>query len=487
MISKGRGDTYAWVERALIFALAVISLILLVGPSIRVALYIPLNYNEGWNAFNTARAFGPGPLYPDPAALISNNYPPLSFYIVGLLGYVISDNIIAGRVIALLSILIVALNIGVVTRRLNGSATIALFSAILFLASVITRGRAYTGIDDPQWLAHACVLVGFFVLLGPDHRSTRVIIAAVMMFIGGLVKHAVIPLPLAVTLWLFIYDRPRFLIWLAAGALLVAAAALSFYVAYGVNFFIDVFAAPRGYTLAGARGVKLWVGKFALLLPAPVILALSNPQPTVVLLLLYTLISALWGIFISFGQGVSINSMFDLYIALSISAGLAIEALARRASEQNWRAIRLIGMIVVVIPVLWALPENVMREVTNAQRLETVSGSRADIDYLAAIPGRAMCEDLSLCYWAGKEFEVDFFNTGQKISAGAISERSLVDLLEKQVFEVVQLEAWVDSPHYTKRLPGDLLRRALRNYVVDRRSGVSRVFLRPARTRNQPR
>src|SRR5260370_3324687 len=63
--------------------------------------------NEGWNAFQAARAIGTGPLYSGPQALTGNNYPPLSFYLVGWAGRLLGDPIVAGPVnapIALLSV-----------------------------------------------------------------------------------------------------------------------------------------------------------------------------------------------------------------------------------------------------------------------------------------------------------------------------------------------------------------------------------------------
>ena len=47
---------------------------------------IPLNYNEGWNAYHTAGVLAGQPLYPSPAGLVLTNYPPLSFYFVAAAG-----------------------------------------------------------------------------------------------------------------------------------------------------------------------------------------------------------------------------------------------------------------------------------------------------------------------------------------------------------------------------------------------------------------
>ena len=47
---------------------------------------MPANYSEGWHAYRADAALAGGVLYPAPDALTSNNYPPLSFYVVGALG-----------------------------------------------------------------------------------------------------------------------------------------------------------------------------------------------------------------------------------------------------------------------------------------------------------------------------------------------------------------------------------------------------------------
>jgi len=47
---------------------------------------LPLDPNEGWNAYFADAAIHGGVLYPAADALITNNYPPLSFYLVGAAG-----------------------------------------------------------------------------------------------------------------------------------------------------------------------------------------------------------------------------------------------------------------------------------------------------------------------------------------------------------------------------------------------------------------
>lgn len=47
---------------------------------------VEIENNEGWNAYFADAAMGKMPLYPSASQLITNNYPPLSFYIVGSIG-----------------------------------------------------------------------------------------------------------------------------------------------------------------------------------------------------------------------------------------------------------------------------------------------------------------------------------------------------------------------------------------------------------------
>ena len=70
---------------ALIWALALLAALFLVWPVWRAFLPLEIWGNEGWNAYHADTAMRGGSLYPPPDGLVANNYPPLSFYIVGAL------------------------------------------------------------------------------------------------------------------------------------------------------------------------------------------------------------------------------------------------------------------------------------------------------------------------------------------------------------------------------------------------------------------
>ena len=69
-----------------------------------LGLQIPLDPNEGWNAYHAQAAMTGGWLYAGPNSFIFDNYPPLSFYLVGVFGKLVGDNVIAGRFVSLLAL-----------------------------------------------------------------------------------------------------------------------------------------------------------------------------------------------------------------------------------------------------------------------------------------------------------------------------------------------------------------------------------------------
>jgi hypothetical protein len=100
---------------------------------------ISTEYNEGWNAFLAVAAVSNIQLYPDSSALTANAYSPLSFYIIGTLGHIFGDNIIVGRMLAFISVLIVSSNIVLISRRLGASTSIAVLCGLVFLGYVTAQ------------------------------------------------------------------------------------------------------------------------------------------------------------------------------------------------------------------------------------------------------------------------------------------------------------------------------------------------------------
>ena len=439
MLSSLRLAAERYAETALIAGLGLVTVLHLTAPLAGLPFVIPKDPNEGWNAFQALAVASHKPLYPHPLALIANNYPPLSFYIMAAVGHVLNDNIVAGRIVALVSFFIVGANIVLITRRLHASLQSAIFSGLLFMGYASAHYSGYVAMNDPQWLAHAFMTTGFLLFVGRGDRVSMLVASSLFVFAGGMIKHSLIPLPVAITVWLFIYDRPQFYSWVIIGVALVAASTVAMYLAYGPPFFSGVFGTPRGYSIARLFSETREVAPPLLfLLPAPIVLMLVDSRPEARLVLLYAVVSAAWGVFILGGDGVDVNAVFDLVIALSMNAALAIDTLGQWASSPNRSVARFSGMLIFVLPVLLVTPRAASETWEYLQDLKSaIQTSREDVQYLSSFRGSAMCESLALCYWSGKDFEVDIFNTGEKLLAGTMSDELLIENIENKRFDVI--------------------------------------------------
>jgi hypothetical protein len=218
---------------ALVAALGFVDAVLLAFPIRQLPLRVVGMFNEGWNAFAAERALGPGPLYPEASSLLANNYPPLSFFLVGGVGRLVGDQVVAGRAVALVSLAVVAWAVQALVRRATGSRLLGAVGALLLLAVMMVDYRAYVGMNDPQWLGHAFMSVGLLVLSVERRNRGRLLAAMLLVLAGGLVKHSLVPLPLAITLWLLWHDRRAATAWLGLCLVGLGAALVWIQLAFG--------------------------------------------------------------------------------------------------------------------------------------------------------------------------------------------------------------------------------------------------------------
>jgi hypothetical protein len=123
----GAGADASRLPPVLLALVGLLALLHVALPLVSLGRLVPLNYNEGWNAYHAEAVLSERPLYPDPVELFPNNYPPLSFGIIAPLGALLGDPIRAGRLVSLLSLLAIAAAIAEILRRACASLRLGLF------------------------------------------------------------------------------------------------------------------------------------------------------------------------------------------------------------------------------------------------------------------------------------------------------------------------------------------------------------------------
>lgn len=437
-------------------------------------LHVSLDPNEGWNAYHAAAATAGHGLYLPATSLMTNNYPPLSFYAVGCLGKLLGDHIIAGRIISLVSFLCCSWFISIAMRRMKGGWQATAFAPLLF-AGILLVTSDYVGMDDPQLLGHALQLAALLFLLREPRGASAIFASASLFVAGGFAKHSLFALPLAAQIWLALYDRRnalRFVVWIAA---LSVAGLLVFRVTFGFDL-LDRLNSARAYSVAQLRdNVSSWleVG----LIPLCALLGLMIwrwRDRSVALLALYAAISVAVGSCLLGGAGVDVNAMFDADIALALGAGLALDVLTRRRDPVPHIASRALAFFCLLPIAILAFTVSDWRDPAywlHPMRDEATLASD-DITFLRNHPGPAMCESLALCYWAGKSAEVDMFNFDQQLVTHARKPALFISLLDARHFSAIELDETNPFP-----LPANVQDAIRRNYRVDHANDDGVFFL----------
>ncbi len=467
-----------WTATATLVAIACFDLI---EPIANLPLRVPRSFNEGWNAYWAATASSGGQLYPPMDALVSNNYPPASFFLVGLASKITGDPILAGRAIALLSFLLVAVNIILWLRRVGVRNSLAILSGAAFIVTLDALAHGMIGTDDPQWIGHALMTTGMLVLWRNPQSTPRLAGTAAMMMLGLWVKHLLIPMPATIIIWLSRLDRRA--LWKCIGfaatlGVLLLSASL---VRYGHEFVDGVLRAPRRYLLARSvlMAYAVLPALFPILCLSSVLLRRLRNHEAARFARLYLVLAAIVAGIACTGDGVEANAYFDVAIAASLASGLALEEIAGyfsvpRGQHFYLKAVVLVSAVILISWTPFAIHSNLERLRALSARRQATPG---DIDFMRQHGTRAaVCESLSLCFWSGAPFNFDFFNFGQKLKTYGIPIKACATLFDGTRFSVIQMYA--PPKNVDARLPALCNRVITDNYEVARTS-INGVFLVP--------
>jgi len=467
-----------WIATAIVVAIACCDLI---EPIANLPFRVPRSFNEGWNAYWAVIAVSGGHLYPPMGATVSNNYPPASFFLVGLLGEVMGDPILAGRTVALASFLTVTIVIVMWLRRNGVRNSLAILTGAAFIITLDALSHGLIGTDDPQWLAHALITAGMLILWRNPRSTPRVAGSAALMILGLWVKHLLIPMPAAITIWMSHVNRRALWTWIVSAVVLGALFLSATLAGYGREFVDGVLRAPR--RLLVARSILMAYDVLPALLPILCLSAVSirnvRTSEAARFALLYLALAAIVAAIACAGDGVAENAYFDVAIAGSLAAGLALEDTASRVAARSRQHFLL--KAAVLAPALILIAWTPLAIHYNVDRLRALSVRRqatpGDIEFMRQHGARyAACESLSLCFWSGAPFNFDFFNFGQKLKTGAIPVNVCASLFNGTRYTVIQLYA--PPKNVDDRLPSQCNRVIADHYEVAR-SSINGAFLLP--------
>lgn len=426
------------------------------GSSLSIGFLFERNYNEGWNVYNVQRLLDHEVIYDDNYWRI-NNYPIVSFLIIAGANFLVHDPLICGRIVALISLAVIGLLAAIATRSFGGDRIDAIFGAGCTLGFCYLVAPAWIMVDDPQTLGEAVMLGGLVSYLSRSPGRLKLLFSALLVILAGFIKHNLVAIPLAIAFDLAIRSPRRLLFWLLCCAGFAAGFLVLTQIVAG-GTFIDHLLSPRIFTW---YGVRYHLMKYLRLFKFPlVVLILLSPAVSSDrrrLLAAWGIVSiAVAAIFSGF-EGTSYNMFQDAAVFLGIAAAVTVRELRKRLSGEGIIRGRFAAIALGVMTLFLAQPiltrsAAAFRQIYDSgaflkfnQNAEAAFLSEAG--YVSQRHGPAICENLLLCYTAGKPFILDPFNSRQYILAGKLDQVELVRRIAAHEFGVIQVRADIcDDP-----------------------------------------
>lgn len=494
-IGLGYGDSFdfsdAWIRRKGLPVLLLLLFISVAGclaiPFAGIGTYYERLYNEGFNLYHANRlARGEGLFELNPWA--TNNYPFLSFYLTVLIGKVVGgDLLFVGRWLSAIGLLGAAVSLYLACRSLRCSLSEALLGTGIAVGLVFTVQVApWVASDDPQFLGQCLAMAGLAIYLrDPDSLGT-ILASAALVVLAGFTKHNLIAVPLAVGLDLLFRSRRNFAIWLIAIVLSFGILLAVQRLVAGPNFVAAVLQGPRVIEMSGLNHKIRWVWE-TMHLPlaiATVVAVVGRPVPRIYLLFVGAATAEI--LLFSAGDGVSFNILLELVFAAGMGCALAV--LHLRKVGATFR-VQVAVALLATVPIHFSALEPVRRLPNLSSDINAVSSEfQDDMAWLAARPGKAICESMLLCLEAGHELVMDPFNARQMIVTRRLDESGLIRQINARQIAVIQLRApiilndkgEIITPTFLKfeRFTKNFLYATAANYRIARESS-GRVFYVP--------
>ncbi len=430
-------------------------------PLLSITALPSVNYNEGWNAYRQWMTVEHQPLYGSVPALWTTNYPFLSFHIIGWLGAARGHMVLAGRIVCFASLVAVSVLVGGIVRGATGARAGAVYAGLYLFAGVGAFNGVGRAVNDPELLGVAFATFGLFAYLHAPRARFWCAIAAVAFCLSLFTKHDLLAFPLSAGIHLLITRNLRGLaVFVAAGAVVSCLfLALSFHI--DGPYFFAALLQPRAYSLPNLRsGTLHYLLHFLVPMLVGAVLLWRNPSvPCRGFLFILLAAANIVSFGFAGGDGVAANIFYPALIADVLTCAIAICWLAREGRQfQN-------ALLITTCAGALMVPFQLYTDIVAWQRLPAAAATaQRAIAFLKSTNGPAICEDLLLCYEAGKPMDYDPYYVKDQILIGRVPESAIQALLMAHHYTAIQIDDKSLVHSNGGRFPSSFLVTFLRQY-----------------------
>jgi hypothetical protein len=296
--------------------------------------------------------------------------------------------------------------------------------------------------NDPQLLGSVFSLLGLYAYLREGENRLWLFLSAIAFTLSVFTKHNLLAFPAAVGLHAIWNRKWRvLLIW---GGVVAGASALLLALIRWLDgpYLLAHLLAPRART-TGYLQITEYFTLFQLPIALAVVWSLRHMRRSLNHIVVLALILAhVLAVAFAGGDGVDKNIFFDSIWSLVMVSALIFAEYAPRLGGVRHRGFLLAALLVA--PVFGAaivLPQ-ALRD--DYYLLKSLPDRGRDFDrqvnLLRNRPGPALCEDILLCFDAGKPFTYDAYFAGSQVKAGRLKEDDLIALAANAGFRTVQVQ-----------------------------------------------
>jgi hypothetical protein len=299
------------------------------------------------------------------------------------------------------------------------------------------------------------------------------------------------PAALAIGLDVFIQSRRRGLVWVGASVVtfLILDGLTGF---HSVGLFLEQFPRLTNFsidTFFSQLGRLDFVFLIVLLVTGwAAIICVFQSRLRVISF--YFAFAFLFGFAFSGGSAAGIYHLFDLFAAMGLMAGLSVNrvpAIFHRVPGLAFTATWILPPLLVFC-LLFNLPDRLPKPNT-LNLLSSMQGNfERDVTEIRKQPGRVYCENLLLCFYAGKLLELDSTTAAELAIQGTSDENLILAVFDTRQFALIQLNRTIPKDlASTSYMPGaarmgsmtrNMRVAILKNYRFDHRGGTG-VFYVP--------
>jgi hypothetical protein len=364
---------------------------------------------------------------------------------------------LSGRIIALVSFVAVGILAAAATRRFGGDRVDAVFGGGCALGFCYLIAPSWVAADDPQTLGEALMLGGLVSYISRPPDRIGLLRTAVLVTLGGFVKHNVVAIPVAITFDMAIRSSRRLSFWFGCcTGLTMSGFEITHLVAGGA--FVDHLLSRRVFAWHGAHYHLM---KYLHLSEFPLAIILLFARPIFWrdrrILAAYGIISIPAATIFAGFEGTSYNMFQDTVVFLAVASGVMLHELRGCITSEAAANALAAKFTLSVAPLLLTQADpgqepggfcanlSCGRLAGNRPPSRKVLFDRSGVCF--GRQGPAICESLLLCYRAGQPFTLDPFNSRQLILAGKLDQNELIQRIAARAFGVVQLRADIcDDP-----------------------------------------